>query len=219
MKLLRIINYKLFLLPILFLTVIAGFLVITKNSSVSEQSYTVKIVSSDKLEQEDIPFQLAEKMRGNVHEMKNKGFITVPEVEIPNLQKLKEHVKSLIEIEKNTSFTIKKPKWLPENTTFVGGVPGGPNEAGPWNSIELLYNTPKGKFLVDQARPENGGAVYQQELIKFNIQGQPAQVVTLKGEKSGLYWNSISWSANNTEFVVEGTLPIATLKKIAESLE
>lgn len=46
--------------------------------------------------------------------MKAKGFITVSEVEIPNISQYKEHEKSLSGVEENTTFPIKKPKWLPK---------------------------------------------------------------------------------------------------------
>ena len=75
---------------------------------------------------------------------------------------------ALADHEKNTTFPIKKPKWLPKDTTVVGGIPGGPSEQGPWDSIMLLYDTPQGKILLGQARPENGGEkIFQQDLLNL----------------------------------------------------
>lgn len=53
MKILTTKSYKLLLLAVL-ITATLTILALTKNSSVSEEPYTVKIVPSSKLEQEEI---------------------------------------------------------------------------------------------------------------------------------------------------------------------
>lgn len=188
----------------------------------SKLPYESKVLGIDSIPSEspEMPEAAYDAMKQQVAQMKSAGYVDAPEDAIPSNDALdKSKLMSLDGLKKNIDFVLVAPTWLPVGADFLGGVGEGPNLDGRWESVSLIYETAQGPLRVMQAHPLNGGAVYPEELATVQVHSKPAVALSLRGEKSGRRWNSVAWSENQTEYVVEGPLGIGQLQRVADSLE
>lgn len=155
----------------------------------------------------------------DLKEKNEKGYNEVDDAQILHSENVADQLTTFEKLQENTVFAIKLPSYLPENSKLMGGFAGGPRPEGPWDSIFIVYNSPKGEFQIAETKMTNGYIILPQEFIDEKVAGQPAVTKINKGKQSGKFWNELTWTTgSNTVYGVYGELPVSELKKIAESL-
>lgn len=173
------------------------------------------------LRAQDLSSDMRAGVDAQLSEARTHGYVTIDDKSVLTIKEASAtgDLLSFEQLQKNTRFDVRQPGWLPPATVIIGGLPGGPDEKGPWNSVKVLYLCPEGEFSVEEWDMSDGAVTMVEETMNETVNELRATGQKSKLRQSGKDWYSLGWVSSGHYFSISGEIGPGLAKRIAESIK